>query len=221
MAGNRKAAEDFIIEYIDKILPGSPNTQMYRNMFAKMSDKQFDDFMFKIGTGEQILTLITPNMTNYRISVKNNIEIAKSLGHDFFKRIWITSNNGQKYLTPYKHLVYKLPVRRQAQLLVKKKSIPKDNHTVDMMTGQPTGDSKGGKISYVELQILNALTLDESVEELVKLRGGDIKGFNAMNTMINRTGAVSQKEIEPYTGKVKSTQVFKAYLTAAHLENTL
>lgn len=222
MSGNRKAAEDFIIKNIAQIAPGSPNEQMYIDMFKSMSDKQFSEFIHGLKDGKNILPFIIPNMQDYSIDVKRNIDHARKLGHEMFKRIWVVSpESGQKYLTPHKHLVYKLPVRRQAQILVKKVSIPKDNHTVDYLTGQPTGESKGAKISYVELQILNAIGMDKSIEELIKLRGGDTKGFNAMNTLINRNGVVSQKEVEPFTEGVKSTQVLKAYLTSAHLESDL
>ncbi len=221
MAKNRKAAEAFILKYIEKLLPNSPNTKMYQDMFAKMSDTEFDKWINNVGTGAEDLIIVAPNLADYRLNVERNLEIADELGHEFFQRIWVTADDGTRYLTPNKHLVYKLPVRRQAQLLVKKISIPKDNNTVDVLTGQATGDSKGAKISYVELQILAAKGLDKSLNELVKLRGGDAGGFKAMNTLISRNGEVSQEEVEPYTTGVESNATFKAYLTSAHLESDL
>lgn len=222
MAKNRKAAEAFILKYIDKMMPGSPNTQMYQDMFKDMSDKDFDKWINDIGTGHENLIIVAPNMAEYKMDVKRNLDIAEELGHEFFQRIWVQPEDGSpKYLTPNKHLVYKLPVRRQAQVLVKKISIPKDNHTVDYLTGQPTGDSKGGKISYVELQILAAKGLDSSINELIKIRGGDDGAFKAMNTLISRNGDVSQEEVLPYATGVKSTEILKAYLTSAHLESDL
>lgn len=219
---NRKAAEAFILKYIEKLMPGSPNTKMYEEKFASMSDKQFDDWMSKLGRGEEILPLVAPNLTEYKLDINRNLSIAEELGHEFFQRIWLVSQDGKtKYLTPRRHLIYDLPVRRQAQLLVKKISIPKHSRTVDNLTGQPTGDSKGARVSFAELQIMSALGLNSTVREMVKLRGGDEKGFNAMNTMISRQGSVSQKAIDPYTGTVKSSEVLHAYLTAAHLENNL
>lgn len=219
---NRKKAEEFILKYIDKLLPGSPNADMYRDLFKGMSDAEFDKWMKNLNNGTEQLCLVAPNMQKYRLDITRNLEIAKELGHNFFKRIWLQPKDGSPaYLTPKAHLVYKLPIRRQAQLLIKKISIPKDNNTVDVLTGQPTGDSKGGKISYMELQILSAQGLDKSIRELVKIRGGDEKGFHAFNTLIGRHGSVSQAEIAPYEGKAKSTETLHALLTAAHLENTL
>lgn len=221
MAKNRKAAQDFILKYVEKLLPGGQNVKMYEDYFASMSDKEFDAWISRLGNGEEILAVVVPPMSDIKMDVVRNLKLAKELGHEFFQRVWLVAPDGSKYLTPKKHLVYKLPIRRQAQLLIKKISIPKDNNTIDYRTGQPTGDSKGGKVSYMELQMLSAQGLDNTVTELIKYRGGDVQGFRAMNTVIGRTGRVSQAEIEPYAGGVKSTQVLRAYLTAAHLESDL
>lgn len=222
MAKNRKKAEAFILEYIEKLLPGSPNQQMYREFFDKMSDAQFDAWISKVGSGEEIMALIAPNMSDQRLDVGRNLRIAKELGHEFFKRVWRTpENGGPAYLSRHKHLVYKVPIRRQAQLLVKKISIPSDNNVIDTMTGQPTGRSKGGKVSYMELQVLSAHGLDKAVTELIKYRGGDEKGFQAMNTLIARQGEVSSEQVAPYAGGVKSNRTFRNLLLCAHLESDL
>jgi hypothetical protein len=63
--------------------------------------------------------------------------------------------------------------------------------------------------------------LKSSIRELVKLRGGDLGGKNAMNTMLIKTGEVSQQDVEPYTTGVKSVQVLKNYFKAIHIASTL
>jgi hypothetical protein len=222
MAGNRKAAEKVILEYIEKMMPGSPNTQLYKELFATMSDKQFDDFMKGIEDGSIRLAIIAPNFGEQQLSTERNLKLAKELGHEFFERVWIDPGNDiPPYLSPIKYLVVDLPLRRQAQLLVKKISIPEDNKSVDDFTGQPTGKSKGSKISYPETQILAALNLDANLTELLKLRGGDIKGFDAMNAAISQTGGVSQEAIKHLGSRVKSTETLSIFLTCMHLKNTL
>jgi len=222
MPGNRKAAEKVILEYIEKLLPGSPNTQLYKDLFAAQSDKQFDDFMKGIEDGSIRLAIIAPNFGEQSLSKERNLDLADELGHDFFERIWINPGNDiPPYLSPIKYLVVDLPLRRQAQLLVKKISIPEDNKSTDDYTGQPTGKSKGSKISYPETQILAALNLDANLTELLKLRGGDNKSFDAMNTVISQTGSVSQEAIKHLGGRVKSTETLAIFLTCMHLGTTL
>lgn len=222
MAGNRKAAEKVILDRIDALLPGSPNAQLYKDLFASMSDKQFDELMKGIEDGTKRLALIAPNLNEHKLSIERNLALAKKWNHNFFERIWIDKKDGTPpYLSPVKYLVVDLPLRRQAQLLVKKISIPQDNKSVDDFTGQPTGASKGSKISYPETQIMAAKGLDSSLTEMLKYRGGDTKGFNAMNTMIARTGGVSLASIEQLGTRVKSTDTLSKMLTCMHLENTL
>lgn len=222
MKTNRKAAERVVLDMIEQLLPGSPNTQLYKDLFASMSDKQFDELMRGIEDGTKRLAIIAPNLSEHKLKIERNLALAKAWGHDFFERIWIDKKDGTPpYLSPIKYLIIKLPLRRQAQLLVKKISIPQDNKSVDDFTGQPTGASKGSKISYPETQILASHGLDKSLTEMLKYRGGDTKGFNAMNTMIARTGGVSLQAIEQLGTRVKSTDTLSKLLTSMHLSNTL
>lgn len=219
---NRKAAEAIILTYIDKILPGSENVRIYKDLFASMDDKAFDEFIIGIKEKRIRLAIIAPNLAPQKLDHQRNLQIAKELGHNFFERIWMYPKDGSApYLTPIPYLVVQLPLRRQAQLLVKKISIPQDNRSVDNLSGQPTGASKGSKISYPELQILASQGLDHSIIEMIKFRGGDLQGFNAMNNVISKTGGVSLKAIEALGTRVKSTQTLSTILTAMHYSNTL
>ena len=104
---------------------------------------------------------------------------------------------------------------------VKKISIPKHNRTVDDFTGQPTGDSKGSKMTYPEIGVLDSLGLKNTLEELLVYRGGDTKGFAAMNSAINDTGAVNFEEIEDRRSGVESVKTLSVFLKSAHVGNNL
>ena len=222
MSGNRAKAEAVIYTYIEKLLPGSQNVQMYKDAFAKMSDKDFHDFMTKLEEGAIRLAIVAPNLSEPKLEIERNLALADELGHNFFERVWIDAGNEvPPYLSPIPYLIVDLPLRRQAQLLVKKISIPEDNKTVDDFTGQPTGKSKGSKISYPEMQVLTALDLEQNLVEMMKFRGGDVKGFDAMNAAISRTGGVSLKDIDMLGTTVRSTETLSAFLTSMHLSNTL
>lgn len=219
---NRKAASDFILKYIDKLLPGSQNRARYEALFAGMSDKQFDDFMKQIESGEIQLSIMAPNLDKTRLNLQRNLKISDELGHNFFQKLKLTDpTTGMTYLTPIKYMVVDLPVRRQVQLLQKKVTIPENNKHVDEMSGQSTGSSKGSKISFPELQVLFAQNLDSTITELIKFRGGDTDGFNAMNRAIYETGGVSIDNLSKTGTKVKSVTTLSTLLKAMHLDNTL
>ncbi len=222
MAGNRAAAEAVIKKYVEKILPGGGNAKLYEDLFSSMDDEQFEHFINGLDNGSIKLALIAPIMDEKALDVARNLEIAEELGHQFFERVWMEGKEGSApYLSPIPYLVMDLPLRRQAQLLVTKISIPEHNRSVDNLTGQPTGDSKGSKISYPEVQILAALNLDNTLTELIKFRGGDTQGFNAMNESIAKSGGVSLAAISALGSRVKSGDALKTYLTAMHLDATL
>lgn len=220
--GNREAATKAILKYVEKIVPNSPNKKMYEELLGKLSDKEFHSYMEKLRNGEEVLYLVVPNLANYKIDVQRNIEIAEELGHSFFEKLWLTDQlTGQQYLTPVEYFVIDIPLRRQVQLLVKKISIPEDNNHIDQLTGQPTGPSKGSKISFPELQVLFAQGLDNTIVELIKFRGGDEKAYNAMNRSIYNTGGVSLIDLEKTPTKVKAVTTLSTLLKTMHLDNTL
>jgi hypothetical protein len=222
MTPNRQIAQNFIIEQIGKLAPGGKNKQIYVELFDEMSDEAFDKFMTDLESGESRLAVIVPNFGQEGVSTERNLELAKELGHEFFQRVWIEGTGDMPtYLTPIPYLVVDLPVRRQAQVLIKKISIPEDNKVIDDFTGQPTGRSKGSKMSFPETQVMAAMGLDNCLIEFLKFRGGDIKGFDAMNDSISKTGGVSMMAIKGLAGGVESTMTLKAYLTAMHISSSL
>lgn len=222
MAGNRKAAEASLLADIETIMPGGPTPAIYKSLFASMDDQAFDDFVMRIANGEIRPAIIAPVMFPVKLTVKRNLATGEAWGHDFYQRIWMAPGEGiPTYLTNKKYLVVDLPWRRQAQVLEKKVRIPKHNRSIDDLTGQPSGESKGSKISYPEVQVLAALDLPHSLTEMMKYRGGDIKGFDAMTDAIDKHGAVSMASIEHLAGGVESTKTLSTFLTAMHLSNTL
>jgi len=222
MSKNRQKTEAFILKYIAKLIPSPDMVNIYKKYFANMTDKDFEAYIDDLDTGKRFLSVIVPNFKAVGLSVENNLNIAKELGHEFFQSLWIAGKKGlPTYLTPVKFLVVDLPVRRASQLLTKKISVPDHNKVVDTMTGQPTGESKGARISYPELQICSAMGLENSMIELMKYRGGDNRGGAALNAMISKTGSANLRTLSHYSSGVESTNLLKTFLTCAHLKTTL
>lgn len=222
MNSKRMRTEEFILEMIEKLAPGGANKKIYKDYFDGLSDAEFHQYMLDLESGKKFLTVVAPNLSDVNISTANNLKLAKELGHDFFQRVWIGKRGSiPEHLTPVKHLVVDLPLRRASQMLTKKLKVPENNKVVDALTGQPTGESKGSKISYHELRVLSAMQLDNTTIELMKYRGGDVRGYSAMNGMINRYGKASLKTLANYASGVESTRTLKTLLTSAHIKSTL
>lgn len=222
MPGNRKAAEQQILADIEAILPGSQNPQYYQILFAGMDDEAFDHFMLELEKGDLTLTIIAPNFAKQRLEVSRNFALGKQWGVVFMERIWMDDGDGTPpYLSNDPYPVMEVTGRRQAQLLDKKISVAEDAKSVDDLTGQPTGRSKGSKISFPELQLLAAQGLDDSIIEAIKYRGGDTKGYNAFVDSLSGSGGVSLKAIQGMAGQVESTQTLRTFLLCMHVTSTI
>lgn len=221
-AGNRKAAEALILETLEAIVPGGATTGFYREYFKGLNDAAFATFMDDLESGRKFLTLTMPNF-GHGPKLERNLAIGKTLGHQFFQRLWIGAHDGMPtHLTPVPVLVVDLPLRRASQMLVKKLSVQESDKTYDLLSGQPTGEARrGAKISFPELQVMVGMGLDKTVTELFKYRGGDTKGRRALNAMIGRHGQANLDTLSHYAGGVESTRTVSTFLKAMHLANTL
>lgn len=220
---SRKTTEKEALHFIDMFLPGSPNKELLADLFKRMSDAEFAQWIDNLESGKEYVTLFAPNLADVTLSIERNYKVAEALGFELFQQLKLTDQaTGQIYLTPNKHLIGMLPLRRQVQMLAKKRSIPGSNHVVDERSGQASGDSKGSRLSGPEIQVNVSKGLNTAVLELVKFRGGDAEAYNQMNRQILETGEASLTSIMAETPSiVKSNKTLSVYLSAMMLRNNL
>jgi len=220
---NREAATRELLYFIDRFIPGSDNKAIYEKRLNQWSDEEFDDYMNNLASGKETLALFAANNSPHKLDILNLYSVADELNYKLFQHLDLTDPiTGQVVRTNVPHLVLRLPLRRQVQMLYKKMSIPEDDDTVDERTGQATGESKGARVSYPELQVNAAKGLNKSIIEMLKFRGGDEKAYNAMNRAIMETGGVSMDTISSMLpSKVKATQTLSVMFKSAHLNTNL
>lgn len=217
--GNRKAAEAAILRFFKDIEPTGHNVKRWTDIFKSMSDKAFDEYMKGIRDGSKYLVIFKPHFEAKGLTIENILETADKYNIPLFERLVIEGDrNTPDHTTPIEYFVVDLPYRRQSQNIVKKISVPDDNKTIDQLTYQPTGASKGAKISYPELQVLIGMGLDNTISELIRYRGGDKGGFAAYNAMFLRYGSVNLKTLSNYSTGVESTKTLKTLMLGMHLK---
>lgn len=222
MNAARKEATDHAIKLLSKFAGKNDSVTEIEAMLNALSDDQFDAYMQKLLSGDEVIPYIVPNLGKVRLSVEKNLKIAEELKHEFFERLWLTDPaTNQTYLTPEKYLVIDLPLKRLQQHLHKKIAIPEDNVHIDELTGQPTGASKGSGISFPELQILYSQNLQGPIRELFKFRGGDDEAYKALTREILSGGLPSMDAVDTGETRVRSTDVLQILMKAAHLDNNL
>lgn len=189
----RENATEEILYFIERTVPGGNNRAIYEDYLSKMSNAEFEAFIVRLENQDEIISLWCPNMTEDKINMDRNFDVAEELGFSFMHRLRLTDQDtGQVSVTPIEHFVCHQMIRRQAQMLHKKKGFPDHNRSVDERSGQATNDSKGASTSYPELMINAAKgDLDPMLIEMIKYRGGDNNAFNKMNRQIMETGGAS------------------------------
>ena len=222
MPKNRKKAEEFILQFCKDIEPTGYNVEQYKKIFKDITDQEFDDYMVGIRDGTKYLVLFRPMFKAKGITVENNLKVGEKYGLKFFEKLRFTeSETDPDFTSSIEYLVIDLPYRRQSQTLEKKISLPDNNKVIDQSTFQPTGASKGAKVSFPELQVLIGMGLDNSISELIRYRGGDKGGFSAYNSMMLRYGSVNLKTLSNYSTGVESTKTLKSYLLGMHIKQNL
>jgi hypothetical protein len=210
-----------LIEDFDGAFPGHQNTELLLNYFNSLNDDQFEQILSLMESGDFIIPLVAPNLADFKLDQQTILNYADQIGHNFFERIWMADPNDptKTYLTPNKYLVVDLVMRRQAQTIDHKMSVPKDDSIIDDLTGQSTGESKGSSVTFPELQLLSSYGLDNSVIELIKVRGGDNESYRVMEQQIVETGT-AELNVAISTGtRPKTITTLSTLLKTAHLGN--
>ncbi len=221
MGIKRTAAEKVILEALSLLDPTGENTQLMKDNFSKMNDKQFDAYMQAIKEGKDYVSMVVPNMRKKRaITTDNTKKVAQKLGIQLEHQLWMVDPKTKlEYLTPIKYLVLHLPVRRQIQTLESKIAVAENNRKIDDMTDQVTRESGKSSISFPELLVLVASGQYRACEELMKVRGGDLAALNMSNTNIYSTGGFSLDAVASLGSRAKATETLSILLTAMHFDN--
>lgn len=212
----RKMIEAFIIKYVNKIDVSGENGRFYAERFKTMTDKDIEKLI------SDRLPIFMPNGWKVKIDHYKNVEIGRELGYEFRQQLWLTDpRTGVCGKTKFKHMILELPVRRQSQMIDKKISIPEHSRTIDKMTGQVVGPSKGSSFSFPQTYVLYGKGYDNTLREFLVARGGDIKAGQVIDRNIRATGRSSLKFEGSDRTRVKSTQSTGVIFQSMHLGSNL
>lgn len=224
MSELRKRVENLIIRRAEEICPKHGNKEYYKEKFAAMSDRQFDQYMKSLRDGATI-TILSPNGKEGGLVMENLLELLEKYKRKVFERIWMPDGEGGRYLTPKEYPVITLPLRRQTQSQSKKIGVAENNRHRDALSGQVTGPSKASRTSYPQLQMIfsqinNPDGKNWSLNEFINIRGGNKKGMEELERQIAETGEV---DLESFAdkGEAQIIQIIRNRLKAMHLANTL
>ena len=222
---SRKKTEAFILNYIGKITHNNENNlKIYKEMFKRLSDKEFDKFMHTIADDKNCLQIFVPNGGDVKIDTKNNFNIGKELGVKFFHHLTYKYPEGSdevNHTTDITFAVLELPVRRVSQVMEKSMYAGETTASRNVYTGQVTGASSASNMTLPEAQLLVGMGLEKTLKEIMKYRGGDQGGERALNASLDKYGEAKHELLDDYSTGVVSTATLHSYLNAMRLTNNL
>lgn len=210
----------YLVEHLNKIDRSGRNAARYKKLFDAMNDREFDQFMHYVKEGKYQIHLLAPNM-DLHIDMDDLMDEADAIGLNIFHRLWIKDQTtGKLFLTPEAYPVLQEPVRRAQQFLDKKISVPDNDRSIDGLTGQVIGDDHATTFSNPEIQILDNRGLPITLQEFVRVRGGDITAYGEMKRQMEETGSVSLAKIDN-TSRTRTAVITGVLLKAMHIQNNV
>lgn len=226
----RKEVTKFLVDKVNGIIPRyDTNGELLKKRLDALSDKEFKEFIEglkprnerKENDPKSVIPYYLPNLSKNKVNLKRMFKLVKDLGRSFTHRLVMTDpHTGVKYVTPHEYLCFDTYIRRQAQTLDKKASIPAIRQQIDDRSGQPTALSRGSRISSPERRFLDSRNLRTVQKELVHVRGGATRAYQEFKRQLLATGQIDVESLEGL-GVAKSTNTLAAFLNAQGLGNNV
>lgn len=217
----REAFEQSWLRDLKKILPGNDNYNFYKKLFSEMSDEKFKVLLDQ-ARDVGYLPLFQHNLKPSRPKIDALIDLCQSWGEKVYHNLELTDFNSPDltFTTPQKYLVMWGTVRRQIQTLENKISIPENNDSIDQLSGQVVGSSKGSSMSNTEIGILNSKDLVSTIFEYVNPRGGNNEAYDLMEQSIIEKGFVDLNDVRTES-RPTSIETLDAMLMSVQIKSNI
>lgn len=229
MNEKRKKIEALVYKVFDQLDKTKANTKKYKDLFNKMTDKEFDVHIKKFLEGNDNLQLEILPWKN-EPSMDDIQGCAKSIGlpleeYVYFRHEGEADENGERKIvrSRSKCCVGYISVRRLQQILSKKNSYTTDISKRNSITQQVTGTSQVARSGDSETNSLVTLGCDVSNKELLGFRADDANTKTLAYQMIARDGFVRMadlQQVEDVSSKA-TLNTLSAYLTSVGIHNDL
>ena len=201
MTDKRRKIETLITQVMKDLDPTGINAAKYQNMFVKMSDAQFSQWITKFLADEKSnLRLDIEEFDSKRVLQFENVEkAAKRINVKLFEYVYMphaSSDPNRPIRTKSPVLVGYLNIKRPQQLVSKKTGLALSDTNRDEMTGTAKGESKGGTTTGLETEMLAGVDADEILSEFCGVRGDNQAEYDNMMSKIAETGSVKLADIK-------------------------
>jgi hypothetical protein len=200
MNDKRQKIQNLVDKVMKAMDPSGINAKKYQDMFAKMSDKQFSDWITRFLADEKSNFRLDIEEYGSRVLKYENIEKAAAvLGIKLYEYVYIphiSSNPNRPVRTRHPVLVGYLNIKRTQQFVTKKTGLATSDTDRDEQTGAMKGDSKGGTTTGIENELLAGVGGEDIIAEISGARGDNSVEYDNMIAAISETGSVKLADIK-------------------------
>lgn len=219
MNADRLKAERKIYGTFDILDPSGANTDFWKAKLAKMSDKQFKDYIatdFPFYLQVQVFKEPDMNMI-YKVLDFLGVPAEEEI---FMPYKYKDPKTGRP-IRSKKCLVLYIPMKRMKQMIIKKNGMSINTDSRDMKTGLLTGDDKNGKESDREMESLAVYGMTATIREFSRARADSMNDKAVMNNIISNLGQVSYADLPNDKTDSLSKNLLNSYFIGAQLKTNL
>jgi len=217
----RTHAEQKIYDLMNDLDLTGYNAGVYKEYFAKMSDKEFINFCKRLGTEKDYNLFFeidsldkkaTPNIATIRKTAdKWKVPLVEYVVFPY------KNPNDPEHpvvsRTPIPVVV--IQVRRLQQMLDKKNAASANTDKINSLTGQVTGDSKAASLSDMQTMALATSGQFDTIKEFLGPRSDDQVSKMKMLESIEKYGTFNLNSLNLRTENKRSVQTMKVFLRGA------
>lgn len=220
----RKEMENLIYKFFNAFDKSGTNTKKYKELFAPMSNAQFDKWFKEFFEDENAYLILDVCDYENTINLEDIERAAKVLGIPLFEDVYmphLTMDKKHVVVTKEPVPVGYLNIKRTQQTVSKKNGLSTDIDKRSALTNQVTGTDKNGRQSDLENSMLISLGLENTLKELNGPRADDMFMKQQMLQDISNNGFVKLSDLESDIENKTTLNTVNVFLLGMGLDSDL
>lgn len=215
----REEIETLVLSSMKVLDKSGTNTEYYKDLFARMSDNQFSNFIakqfpFKFHYKPSV---VEPSMDDVTKALKYiGVPLIEKITEP---SVYINKDgvpvNTKECLVVY---IHHKPVQ---QFITKKNKWSMDTTNRDMRTGRLVGADKGAVTSDREFESMAVQSMDKTMREFYTIKADAMAAKNLANNIIGTTGMLRLDDIPIDKNDSLSKNLMSVYMIGAHLNSNI
>lgn len=215
----RSEIEELVLTSMKVLDTSGTNTEYYKDLFARMSDTQFANFIakkypFKF---QYRPSVVEPSMDDVSKALKH---IGVPLMEKIYEPYVYENKNGVPVSTKECLVVYvhHKPVQ---QFITKKNKLSMETSNRDMKGGRLVGADKGAVTSDREFESMAVQSMDKTMREFYTIKADVMSAKNLANNIIGTTGVLRLDDIPVDKDDSLSKNLMNVYMIGAHINSNV